>query len=182
MPSSPLAAPCTRIVTAEFTRGDLSSLVCHPRCPEYMTLMMRRNLIRTADITQLVQARSRRFEVLVANKLASVTAVFPAFAVTRLPDDIRRAQAVRLLDLIGTGHLDVHLIMTEETPIGLMGPLMMFHLDEGGAIAASEHNRGVIVHDEASDYGRLHNQIKAALGRSLPPVQSRRFLDEEKEK
>ncbi|WP_053618939.1 helix-turn-helix transcriptional regulator [Nocardiopsis sp. NRRL B-16309] len=148
------------------------------QCTEYMRLMMGRNLIPAADIARLVDARSRRLEALIANGLASVTAVFPAFAVDRLPTDVRREQAARLLELTDAGHVDVHLIMDEDTPIGLMGPLMMFHLREGGAISASEHNRGVIVHDEASDIGRLHHQIKAALGRSLPAAASRRFLEE----
>lgn len=145
--------------------------------PEYMAMTMRRNLFPPREIQDLVDLRTGRCEYLLDQGLNQITAIFPASAVLVLPHQVRQEQVKRLLELMDTGRVDVHLIPDEEMPLGLMGPLMMFHLREGGTIGASEHNRGVIVHDEFSEPARLQDQVKRALGRSMPPAQSQRLLE-----
>ncbi|OLT30729.1 hypothetical protein BJF83_24545 [Nocardiopsis sp. CNR-923] len=147
--------------------------------PGYMELIMRRNFLTPASIGHLLKARAKRYEVLAANGDPDITSVFPVTAITLVPDTVRREQAARLVELIDTKHVEVHLIPQEDLLVGLMSPLMMFYLAEGGEIAASEHVRGAIIYGEMEEYDRLHDRIKAALGRALPPARSRRFLEGE---
>ena len=70
------------------------------------------------------------------------------------------------------------LIADDEAPIGLLAPLMFFHLRGGGAVGISEHNKGVIVHGEPQNQEHFVGLVKQFLGLSLPAKQSAQFLED----
>nr|WP_158070345.1 hypothetical protein [Nocardiopsis sp. CNR-923] len=54
---------------------------------------------------------------------------------------------------------------------------MLFHLCDGGVVTASEHNRGVVLHDDTIDHERMSSQFKRALGSALSAEQSREKME-----
>ncbi|WP_394329313.1 hypothetical protein [Nocardiopsis sp. CNR-923] len=68
-------------------------------------------------------------------------------------------------------------MLSDGAVVGLVSPLMLFHLCDGGVVTASEHNRGVVLHDDTIDHERMSSQFKRALGSALSAEQSREKME-----
>ncbi|WP_231494095.1 Scr1 family TA system antitoxin-like transcriptional regulator [Nocardiopsis sp. CNT312] len=99
-------------------------------------------------------------------------------ALTCVPGTVRAEQVARLLSLTDSGRVRVQLVPESSILIGVTSMLLMFHLRDGGKAAASDHVDGATLCEDKRSYDRLHGLVKHAMGYALPPVQSRRMLEE----
>ncbi|MFI6578783.1 Scr1 family TA system antitoxin-like transcriptional regulator [Nocardiopsis sp. NPDC050513] len=128
------------------------------------------------EIQRVAERQASQYDLLRSNGNPWVVAVFPVYALTCLPDGVRRDQVNRLLSLTGAARVRVHLI-PEDTPVSLVAPVVLFHQRDGGTVAAGEHVRGLEVYDEPTDIERLAGQAKRMLGAALPMIQSRTLME-----
>ncbi|MEV2277178.1 Scr1 family TA system antitoxin-like transcriptional regulator [Nocardiopsis sp. NPDC049922] len=145
----------------------------------YARFMLREALYwgTDAEMDKEVARRCSHQGWLAENGNPWVVGVFPLAALTCLPLRVRRDQAARLLSLIDTERVTVHLV-NDQTPIGLPAMLNVYHLRDGSTAAASEHNGGMFVHEQAASVARLADMFKRVLASALPKVETRSVLQE----
>lgn len=115
-------------------------------------------------VDRLVAVRTKQLGEL--SDLA-VTAVFPAAALTCLPEDIRRAQAQYLIEWVETGRVALHLVPDGMALLVPAAPVMVFRLRTGDTAITSDHADGNFVYDD-SRHARVSGEVTAALAASLP--------------
>ncbi|WP_083924317.1 helix-turn-helix domain-containing protein [Nocardiopsis lucentensis] len=144
---------------------------------EYMRFIFRVGRFRETEeeLEREVNERAARYDALSANGGPWIVAAFPITALTCLPDAVRADQASHLIEQTERGRLSVHLLAADAVT-GLVSPLLLFSLREGGVVAASEHNRGVVVHDDPAGIGRMANLFEQTLGAAMPAADSRSHL------
>ncbi|MEV2279341.1 helix-turn-helix transcriptional regulator [Nocardiopsis sp. NPDC049922] len=126
------------------------------------------------EIARLTKIRTGRLAQLPRLR---VTAVFPVSAVTGFAEEIRREQAVHLLDLAEEERVDIHLVPEGLILVGVTSPLLVFRLRSGELAVSSDHACGNVIH-EAEDHDRLTSLITGALAVSLPERHSIEALKE----
>ncbi|MFC9086661.1 helix-turn-helix domain-containing protein [Nocardiopsis dassonvillei] len=134
--------------------------------PSYATAVFRSGLPFASDeeITKLTKLRVERFDQLPGLR---VTAVFPVTALTGVDEAIRREQAARLLDLIGSGRVVVHLVPEGSMLMEPTTPMMAFRLHSGELVITSDNPDGNVIHASHS-HERLHALITGTLALALP--------------
>ncbi|WP_436851749.1 Scr1 family TA system antitoxin-like transcriptional regulator [Nocardiopsis dassonvillei] len=125
------------------------------------------------DLARLVSVRCER---LAALEELDVTAVFPASAVSGLPEPIRKDQAAHLVKWMDSGRVAVHLVPEGSALLVPASPLMLYALRSGERVIASDHAGGTVIcaadmHDAMAALGT------AALAASLPVTLSREALE-----
>jgi hypothetical protein len=139
------------------------------QCAAYAELMMAEGIYQGSrqQIRDEARRRAARYDALRRDADPWITAVFPRRAVANLPGPVRSDQVKRIRSITDGGRARVHLLPDDGVGPGLVSPLMLFHLRDGGIVAASEHNRGVVLHDNPTDHERLATQFQRALGGAM---------------
>lgn len=176
----PLWAQDVQMLEEKSHRIDLITPEVIPgllQCPRYFRMMGKRSLTPLERTESYFKVRDRRFELIIRNETELVRAVIPVTVLDAIPKSLREEQLVRILDMTTTGHLEVQVLPREELPMGLLGPLMLFHTREEGVIAVSEHNQGLIVHDTEESTERLLALGSLYMERSFPVGYSHLYLE-----
>ncbi|WP_436852572.1 Scr1 family TA system antitoxin-like transcriptional regulator [Nocardiopsis dassonvillei] len=134
--------------------------------PLYATAVFRTGLSLATDeeIAGLTKLRTERLDQLPGLR---VTAVFPVTALTGMEETIRREQAARLLDLIGSGRVVVHLVPEGSILVEPPSTMMAFRLHSGELVITSDNPDGNVIH-AAHSHERLHALMTDALAVALP--------------
>lgn len=134
--------------------------------PSYATAVFRTGLSLATDeeIAGLTKLRTERLDQLPGLR---VTAVFPVTALTGMEETIRREQAARLLDLIGSGRVVVHLVPEGSILVEPPSTMMAFRLHSGELVITSDNPDGNVIH-AAHSHERLHALMTDALAVALP--------------
>jgi transcriptional regulator with XRE-family HTH domain len=136
------------------------------QCEEYARTNFRAGhpLAAPEELDKLVALRCDRLAELVD---LTVTAIFPALAVTSMPENIRRAQAAHLLHWVDTGRVTVHLVPEGTVLLVPTAPLMLFTLRSGDLAVVSDHAGGNVTLD-SDTHIRMTTSYTTALAASLP--------------
>ncbi|GAA1084410.1 helix-turn-helix domain-containing protein [Nocardiopsis metallicus] len=130
-----------------------------------------------SEVARVVALRSKRYEYLRERNNPKITAVFPAVALSMVPDAVRREQVERLVSLMDDG-VRVHVIPLPGVPMGVTSPLLLVRLEDGTRAASSDHQNGNVVFDASSGLERLFEIERRVLSDALPLEQSRQLLKE----
>jgi hypothetical protein len=124
------------------------------QCPLYASMVFRSGwpLASDEEIAQLTKLRTERLAQL--PKLR-VTAVFPVTALTGVDDRVRKEQVARLLDLIASERVVVHLVPEGSILIDPASPMMAFRLHSGELVITSDNPDGNVIH-AAHTHERLY--------------------------
>ncbi|WP_160050990.1 Scr1 family TA system antitoxin-like transcriptional regulator [Nocardiopsis sp. FR4] len=144
--------------------------------PSYASMVFRSGwpLASDEEIDQLTKLRTEAFNQL--PKLR-VTAVFPVTALTGVDEAVRREQVARLLDLVGSGRVTVHLVPEGSILIEPPSTMMAFRLYSGELVITSDNPDGNVIH-ATHTHERLHTLITGALAVALPARHSLEALRE----
>lgn len=147
------------------------------QCPEYAEVVFRygQPLESPDEVRRLAAARSGRYDQLRRGRDPKISAVFPLSALTWVPEGPRRAQAAHLCGIIDTGRVTVCLIPEGTLLVGIVSPLLMMRLADGGRAATSDHVGGNAPLGDA-DLDRLDALAKEAYALAMPSQQSREVL------
>jgi hypothetical protein len=124
------------------------------------------------EIAQLTKLRTERLEQLPRLR---VTAVFPVTALTGVDEKIRREQVARLLRVVATGRVVVHLVPEGSILIDPTTPMMAFRLDSGELVITSDNPDGNVIH-ATHTLERLYSLVTGALAVALPARHSLEIL------
>ncbi|GHC91648.1 hypothetical protein GCM10007079_39170 [Nocardiopsis terrae] len=140
------------------------------QCPELARAIFQAGMLGASadDVAHLVALRTGRLEALPD---LNVTAVFPASALSCLPEALRRAQVSYLLKWADAGRVVLHLVPEGSGLLVPAAPLMIFRLRTGDIAVVSDHADGNVIHEEPH-YDRLTGEATAALAASLPEALS----------
>lgn len=146
------------------------------QCPLYASMVFRSGwpLASDEEIAQLTKLRTERLAQL--PKLR-VTAVFPVTALTGVDDRVRKEQVARLLDLIASERVVVHLVPEGSILIDPASPMMAFRLHSGELVITSDNPDGNVIH-AAHTHERLYALMMGALAVALPARHSLEVLRE----
>lgn len=136
------------------------------QCPALAEAIFRAGMpgASAEEIRRLVDLRTERLGALPD---LSVTAIFPAAAITCLSESLRREQAAYLIKWAESGRVAIHLVPEGSALLVPASPLMLFRLVTGDIAAVSDHADGNVVHKE-SHHDRLAGEVTWALAASLP--------------
>jgi transcriptional regulator with XRE-family HTH domain len=148
--------------------------------PRYARMVFEESLMDGApgDLERRVALRCGRYTQLRNQNDPRITAVLPITALTCVPEAVRTEQVAHLLSLIDSGRVRIHSVPEGSILVGVTSMLLMFHLRDGGKVAASDHVDGATIYEDKRSYDRLHGLVKHAMGYALPPMQSRKVLEE----
>ncbi|MFE6304097.1 helix-turn-helix domain-containing protein [Nocardiopsis sp. NPDC057823] len=149
------------------------------QCEDYTREVFKEGLLpgTPEEIDRLVALRCGRYDRLRSANDPLITAVFPETALTFAPEPARSAQVRHLLELSRQGRVTIHLIPAGTLLLGVTSMLLMFHLQDGGKAAVSDHVDGATLYEDTRTYDRLHGLVKRALGSALPTKQSLEVLE-----
>lgn len=160
-------ARCVTLVSPSLVPGML-------QCASYARKVFRAGqpLATAEELERLVALRCERLEALPELR---VTVVFPASALSGLPETVRRDQASHLLTWIASERVTVHLVPEGTVMLVPAAPLMVYTLRENEIVVASDHAIGTVIHADA--HSRAEVFSSAALGAALPPSLSTDLLE-----
>ncbi|RKS05549.1 helix-turn-helix protein [Nocardiopsis sp. Huas11] len=142
----------------------------------YATAVFRSGLPFASDeeIARLTKLRVQRLEQLPRLR---VSAIFPVTALTGVGEEARKEQVSRLLDLVGSGQVEVHLVPEGSILLEPPSPMMAFRLHSGELVITSDNADGNVIH-AAHTHERLHALMTGALAMALPARHSLEALRE----
>lgn len=145
--------------------------------PSYAEIVFREGqpLLPAYEVQRLAALRCARYEQLRAQNDPWVSAVFPVSALLCVPEAVRAEQVSHLLSL---EKVSLHLVPEGSALIGVITPMLMVRLLEGGKAASADHLTGNVVYGETDDFDRLTELVKRAFAIALPEPQSRKLLEE----
>ncbi|GAA2020653.1 helix-turn-helix transcriptional regulator [Nocardiopsis rhodophaea] len=142
------------------------------QCWEYAATIFRqgRPTDPPEEIDRLASLRAGRLETL---NYPHITAVVPQSALTLASDDVRRAQASHLLELIDNHRVEVLVRPSDASTVGYGGGFRLLHMPDGNVVAGCEHAMGTVPLEKDNDVGALSQTFRRLLGLALPPSRSR---------
>ncbi|QKW31949.1 helix-turn-helix transcriptional regulator [Nocardiopsis flavescens] len=155
----------------EAMRIDLVSPVVVPGLlwsPSYAETVYRAGR-KVMDVERLARMRSNKLGQI----SATVSAVFPVTALTCVPEPLRTEQVEHLLNL--PERVAIHLLPEETLLMGIPGPMMLFRLNDGQEIAASDHLEANAVYGDGV-LPRVRELLRDAYALALPSLISRELL------
>lgn len=137
--------------------------------PSYSEMIFREGqpLWGESETSRVVALRCKRYGFLRERSNPAITAVFPAFALSVVPDAVKSEQVERLLLLMDEG-VRVHLLPPPRILMGVTSPLLLVRLEDGTRAASSDHQNGNVVFDENGGLERLFEIERLSLADALP--------------